>query len=743
MKYPDVNLKTAAELGVNEEEFKMIEDYMGRKPNFTELSIYSVMWSEHASYKNSIRWLKTLPREGGRLLTGAGEENAGLVDIGNNLACAFKIESHNHPCAVEPYQGAATGVGGINRDIFTMGARPIAQLNSLRFGNLKKDSTKWMLEGVVKGIGDYGNSFGVPVVGGEVFFDESYNTNPLVNAMSVGIMKKGRMVSAIAEGAGNPVFIVGSSTGKDGIHGATFASADITEDSAEDIPSIQVGDPFQEKLLLEATLELIETGVVVGMQDMGAAGIICSTSEMSEKGKSGMRIDLDKVPLRQKNMEAWEILLSESQERMLVVVKKGKEAEAQKVFDKWDINCVQIGEVIDEDKLYFSYKGLEVAEVPASTLVLGGGAPVYEREYKEPDYIKKHKKFRIEAIEEPKDYRQVAEFMLSQPNIASKRWVTEQYDSMVRTNNMSTNKPSDAGVVNIKNTNTALSLSVDCNSRYVKADPKTGTMIAVAESARNVACSGAKPTAITNCLNFGSPYNPEAYWQFVMAIEGMGEACKAFKTPVTGGNVSFYNQSSIKGKTVPVFPTPTIGMLGIIEDKSYHTGLSFKRKGDMIFLLGRSKNDISSSEYLYNYHGVKHSPAPWFDLNFELKLNNILQLLAQKQLVESMHDISDGGLFVTLAESAFEHNLGFDITSDAEVRKDAYLFGEAQGRVVVSVDPDKEEEFIDLMLDNDFPFSTLGHVTKGDMRVDDVSIGYVKDMKNLYMTALEEKIKEK
>ncbi|HKK68492.1 MAG TPA: phosphoribosylformylglycinamidine synthase subunit PurL, partial [Bacteroidales bacterium] len=586
MKYPEVNLKTAADLGVNEEEFKMIEDYMGRKPNFTELSIYSVMWSEHASYKNSIRWLKTLPREGGKLLTGAGEENAGLVDIGSNLACAFKIESHNHPCAVEPYQGAATGVGGINRDIFTMGARPIAQLNSLRFGNLKKDSTKWMLEGVVKGIGDYGNSFGVPVVGGEVFFDESYNTNPLVNAMSVGIMKKGGMVSAIAKGAGNPVFIVGSSTGKDGIHGATFASADITEDSADDIPSIQVGDPFQEKLLLEATLELIETGVVVGMQDMGAAGIICSTSEMSEKGESGMRIDLDKVPLRQKNMEAWEILLSESQERMLVVVEKGREAEAQKVFDKWDINCVQIGEVIDEDKLYFSYKGKQVAEVPASTLVLGGGAPVYEREYKEPAYIKKHRKFKIEDVAEPQDYKAVAEFLLSQPNIASKRWVTEQYDSMVRTNNMSTNKPSDAGVVNIKNTNTALSLSVDCNSRYVKADPKTGTMIAVAESARNVACSGAKPTAITNCLNFGSPYNPEAYWQFVMAIEGMGEACKAFNTPVTGGNVSFYNQTSIKGKTEPVFPTPTIGMLGMMEDKSFHTGLSFKRKGDMIFLLG-------------------------------------------------------------------------------------------------------------------------------------------------------------
>ncbi|MDY0159933.1 MAG: phosphoribosylformylglycinamidine synthase subunit PurL, partial [Bacteroidales bacterium] len=382
-----VTLETAKTLGLNEEEFELIQKYMGRIPNFTELSIYSVMWSEHASYKNSITWLKTLPREGGCLLTGAGDENAGLVDIGNNLACAFKIESHNHPCAVEPYQGAATGVGGINRDIFTMGARPIAQLNSLRFGDIKNPRTQWLLKGVVKGIGDYGNSFGVPVLGGEVFFDNSFTTNPLVNAMSVGIMEKGKMISAIAKGKGNPVYIVGSSTGKDGIHGATFASADITEDSADDIPSIQVGDPFQEKLLLEASLELMDTGAVVGMQDMGAAGIICSTSEMSEKGNSGMIIDLSKVPLRQQNMEAWEILLSESQERMLVVVEKGKEKIVEKVFDKWDLNCKQIGEVIDEDMLYFHYKGKLVAQVKASTLVLGGGAPVYEREYIAPQYF--------------------------------------------------------------------------------------------------------------------------------------------------------------------------------------------------------------------------------------------------------------------------------------------------------------------------------------------------------------------
>ncbi|MDD2199675.1 MAG: phosphoribosylformylglycinamidine synthase subunit PurL [Bacteroidales bacterium] len=732
-----VTLETAKTLGLNEEEFELIQKYMGRIPNFTELSIYSVMWSEHASYKNSITWLKTLPREGGCLLTGAGDENAGLVDIGNNLACAFKIESHNHPCAVEPYQGAATGVGGINRDIFTMGARPIAQLNSLRFGDIKNPRTQWLLKGVVKGIGDYGNSFGVPVLGGEVFFDNSFTTNPLVNAMSVGIMEKGKMISAIAKGKGNPVYIVGSSTGKDGIHGATFASADITEDSADDIPSIQVGDPFQEKLLLEASLELMDTGAVVGMQDMGAAGIICSTSEMSEKGNSGMIIDLSKVPLRQQNMEAWEILLSESQERMLVVVEKGKEKIVEKVFDKWDLNCKQIGEVIDEDMLYFHYKGKLVAQVKASTLVLGGGAPVYEREYIAPQYFNEIKTVNPNDIEEPENLKDVADFIIQHPNIASKKWVYEQYDTMVRTNNITTNKPSDAGVINVKGTNTALAVTTDCNSRYVKANPEIGAMIAVAEAARNVACTGARPLAITNCLNFGSPYNPEAYWQFVMAIKGMGAACRKFDTPVTGGNVSFYNQTTINNITGPVFPTPTIGMLGIIEDKSLHTGLCFCKKGDLIFHIGKVRNDINSSEYLYSYHGIKNSPPPYFDLDEAYNLNNLLLQLSGANLIRSLHDVSDGGLYVTLVESAIPKNLGFDITTAAEVRKDVFLFGEAQNRVIASVSPDKEQDFIDMMIENDFPFSLLGHVTKGEIRIDDISFGFIRDIKEKYETALE------
>lgn len=731
-----VTPEVAKSLGVTAEELEMIKDYLGRTPNFTELSIYSVMWSEHASYKNSIKWLKTLPREGGCLLTGAGDENAGLVDIGNNLACAFKIESHNHPSAVEPYQGAATGVGGINRDIFTMGARPIAQLNSLRFGNIDSERTKWLLRGVVKGIGDYGNAFGVPVLGGEVYFDESYNTNPLINAMSVGIMEKGKMISAISYGEGNPVYIVGSSTGKDGIHGATFASADLTEESADDIPSIQVGDPFQEKLLLEATLELGETDAIVGMQDMGAAGIICSTSEMSAKGKSGMKIDLSLVPLRQNNMEAWEILLSESQERMLVVIKKGQEKIVEDIFEKWDLHCARIGEVINEDKLYFYFKNELVAEVPADSLVLGGGAPVYDREYKEPAYFAESKKFDPNDVPENVNLREVADFLTRHPNIASKRWIYEQYDSMVRTVNMTTNRFADAGIINIKGTNTALAVTTDCNSRYVKADPEIGTMIAVAEAARNVSCAGAKPLAITNCLNFGSPMNPEAFWQFVNAIKGMGAACRAFGTPVTGGNVSFYNQTTIGGKTEPVSPTPTIGMLGLIKEKMYQTSLAFDNKGDMIYMIGKCSNDIASSEYLYSYHKVKNSPAPEFDLDFEVKLVNLLQELAAKSYANSMHDVSDGGLYITLLESAMPKNLGFDITTPAEVRTDAFLFGEAQGRVVVSVPIEKEPEFIDFMLEKDFPFYTLGHVTKGELRIDDISFGFVSDEKDKYDNAI-------
>lgn len=731
-------LEQAKQLGLLPEEFEKIKGILGRTPNFNELSVYAVMWSEHCSYKNSIRWLKTLPRKGGRLLVEAGEENAGLVDIGDGLACAFKIESHNHPSALEPYQGAATGVGGIHRDIFTMGARPVAALNSLRFGSITSDKTKHLLKGVVKGIGDYGNSFGVPTVAGEVYFEDCYEHNPLVNAMSVGIAKVGRTVSAISEGVGNPVYIVGSTTGKDGIHGAAFASKDITEDSVNDLPAVQVGDPFQEKLLLEATLELIETtDAIVGMQDMGAAGITCSTCEMSAKGKHGMKIWLDKVPTRQENMKPWEILLSESQERMLIVVKKGKEKEVEQIFDKWDIHCQIIGEVTNTEWIeYYMFDEL-VAHVPAESLVLGGGAPVYERDYSEPAYIAKLNTFDDKTITQPDNFKAVAKFLIQQTNIASKKWIYEQYDSMVQVRNMVTNAPADAALIRVKGTDKALSVTVDCNGRYVYANPFVGAQIAVAEAARNVVCSGGIPLAITNNLNFGNPYNPEVYWQFVMAVKGMGEACKKFDTPVTGGNVSFYNQSSDGENVYPVYPTPTIGMLGLVEDVSKRMTLNFKNEGDAIYLLGTSRNDINSSEYLVRYHKVKQSPAPYFNLEEEYHLQQVLQEVIQQQLVVSAHDVSDGGLFVSLAESAFPNNLGFSIKTNKEIRKDAYLFGESQSRVIVSVSPSEQKAFEQFLQQNNLPFENIGTVTKENFVVDGEDFGNVAEYKNSYNTALE------
>jgi phosphoribosylformylglycinamidine synthase len=726
-------VETAKDMGLRPEEYERIIEILGRVPNFTELSIFSVMWSEHCSYKNSITWLKTLPKDGPRMLAKAGEENAGLVDLGDGIGCAFKIESHNHPSALEPYQGAATGVGGINRDIFTMGARPIAQLNSLRFGDLKLDKTKWLVKGVVKGISHYGNAFGIPTVGGELFFDECYNINPLVNAFSAGIVKAGETVSATSYGVGNPVYIVGSATGKDGIHGAAFASKNITEDSVNDLPAVQVGDPFQEKLLLEATLEVIKTGAVVGMQDMGAAGIICSNSEMSAKGEHGMRIDLDKVPTRQANMKPFEILLSESQERMLIVVHKGREKEVEAVFDKWDLNCAIIGEVTDTKRLHYYMGGHLVADVPADDLVLGGGAPVYKREYKEPAYFAENQKFKIEDVAQPADLKAVADHLVSHPNIASKRWVTNQYDSMVGVQTMTTNRPCDAAVVAVKDTNKAIVITVDCNSRYVYADPQKGTAIAVAEAARNITCAGGEPVAITNCLNFGNPYVPEVYWQFVGAIKGMGEACTKFETPVTGGNVSFYNQSTDDG---PVFPTPTIGMLGVMDDISNIMTADFKNEGDLIYLLGESVNDIASSQYLASYHKILAAPAPYFDIDKEYDMHQVLKQLISQKLILSAHDVADGGLYVTLLESAMPNGLGFTIESDDSIRKDAFLFGEAQGRVVVSVTPEGQEAFIELLSTSEIDFTFLGTVNGGELIIDEESFGTTATAKNVFDNVL-------
>lgn len=729
----ETTVETAKQLGLLPEEFELIKQILGRTPNFNEVAAYSVMWSEHCSYKNSIKWLKTLPREGSKLLVKAGEENAGLADIGDGYGVVFKIESHNHPSAIEPFQGAATGVGGIHRDIFTMGARPIAALNSLRFGNIKEAKTQHLLKGVVSGIGHYGNCFGVPTVGGEVYFEDCYHTNPLVNAMSVGIVKVGETVSATAEGIGNPVFIVGSATGKDGIGGASFASADITEDSAQDLPAVQVGDPFQEKKLLEACLEVIPTGALVGMQDMGAAGIICSTAETSAKGGVGMIIHLDKVPMRQQNMKAWELLLSESQERMLMVVHKGREKEVLDIFEKWDLPCSEIGEVTGDGLLKFYMHGELEAELPAESLVLGGGAPVYNRTYERPAYFDKIEAFDAASVPVPADLKKVAEAIAVIPNIASKKWIYTQYDSMVGTGNSSTNQPSDASVVLVKETGKALAITTDCNSRYVYADPYKGAMIAVSEAARNIVCSGGVPLGVTNCLNFGNPYDPQVYYQFVHAIKGMGEACKKFDAPVTGGNVSFYNQHP-EGA---VYPTPTIGMVGVLNSVEDKMTLGFKQEGDLVYLVGQSRNDIHSSEYLHKYVGVEFSPAPHFDLDEEHVFQQIiLQLISSKQ-VNSVHDVSEGGLFITLLESGFVGSLGFEVAQqNKEIRADAYWFGEAQSRAVVSVSKEKQASFEQHLSSAGIALELLGSAKGEDILINGESWGSLEQWKTAYDEAI-------
>ncbi len=732
----EITAQTAEQLRITAEEFELIKERLGRTPNFNELCAFSGMWSEHCSYKNSIKWLKTLPRDGKKMLVKAGEENAGLMDIGDGYGVVFKIESHNHPSAIEPFQGAATGVGGINRDIFTMGARPIASLNSLRFGNLKEAKTQHLLAGIVHGIGHYGNCFGVPTVGGEIYFEDCYHTNPLVNAMSVGILKNGETVSATSgKTKGNPVFFVGSATGKDGIGGASFASADITADSAEDLPAVQVGDPFQEKKLLEACLEVIKTGAVVGMQDMGAAGIICSTSEMSAKGEAGMRIDLDKVPTRQKNMKAWELLLSESQERMLLVAEKGKEHLILEVFEKWDLPCSEIGEVTEDGILNFYMNGTLEASLPAYELVLGGGAPQYDRPTAVPAYFEKIEAFDMDSIAVPDQLLPVAQQLIKLPNIASKRWVYTQYDSMVGTGNVSTNSPSDAAIVLAKPTNKALALTTDCNSRYVFADPYKGAMIAVAEAARNIVCSGGKPLGITNCLNFGNPYDPEVYYQFVEAIKGMGAACRRFDTPVTGGNVSFYNQ----GPDGPVYPTPTIGMVGVLESVNDKMTMDFKQEDDEIYLVGISRNDIGSSEYLHKLKGIEFSPAPYFEIEEECEVQREIRKMIDKKLIHSAHDVSEGGLFVTLMESCFNRNLGMNVVqSQKEIRSDAFWFGESQSRVVVTVSKENRNDFILLLEKLETVVTYLGTVTSGTIVVNSEDWGAVSDWKNAYDNAIAE-----
>ncbi len=722
---PNVTLDLALEHGLTEEEYGWIVEKLGRTPTFVELGIYSVMWSEHCSYKNSIALLKTLPREGAQLLVEAGEENAGLVDIGDGLAVAFKIESHNHPSAVEPYQGAATGVGGIQRDIFTMGARPIASLNSLRFGSLDSPRVRYLFDGVVRGIGDYGNSFGVPTVAGEVYFDASYEGNPLVNAMSVGIVRVGETASAVATGLGNPVYIVGSATGRDGIHGATFASEEISEASEARRPSVQVGDPFTEKLLLEASLEAIATGAVVGIQDMGAAGITCSSSEMSAKGEAGMSLHLDRVPAREAGMTPYELMLSESQERMLLVVEQGREAEIEAVFEKWDLHAAQIGEVTDDGRVKVFWHGDLVADVPAEHLVLGGDAPVYHRETQRPVYLDDAHAFDPSTVPDvtPSDAGEVLKTLLGAPNIASKRWVFEQYDTTVRTNTVQGPGTADAAVVRIKGTNKGLALKTDCNGRYVYLNPRRGGQIAVAEAARNVVSASGRPLAITNCLNFGNPYKPEVYWQFTEAVGGVGDACRALGTPVTGGNVSFYNENPDGA----VFPTPTIGMLGLVEDVERDTTASAFRAagdgaGDVVFLLSpdgwQFKDEIGGTEYLASVRGRTTGDAPHLDLEEEAAVQGAMLDLIRSGLVKSAHDVSDGGLAVCLAECALD-GLGAEteLSGTEGLRLDAVLFGEAQSRIVFTARFDDGEMVQDALVGTGARAVPIGRVGGDRLRI--------------------------
>ncbi len=730
---PEITPELIAEHGISEAEYQRILKILGRAPTHVELGIFSVMWSEHASYKNSIRLIKTLPRDGEAMLAKAGDENAGVVDIGDGLAICFKIESHNHPSALEPYHGAATGVGGILRDIFTMGARPIAALNSLRFGDPSNPQVRHLMREVVHGIADYGNCFGVPTVGGEVFFDATYEGNPLVNAMAVGILKHGQIAKSAAQGVGNLVVYVGAKTGRDGIHGATFASVDLTEESAQMRTAVQVGDPFYEKLLLEATLEVIHAGLVVGIQDMGAAGLTCSSSEMAGKGGVGIELDIEQVPRRESGITPYEVMLSESQERMLLIVEPGNFDAIQQVFHKWDLDAAVIGRVTADKLLRVRQDGEVLAEIPAETLILGGSAPVYTRETKVPDYVATAHAFDPDSLPEPEDYPSVLKKLLSEPNIASKRAIFCQYDHMVQIKTM-VEPGSDAAVIGIKGSDKAIALATDCNARHCYLDPYEGALGAVAEAARNVACSGAKPVAITNCLNFGNPYNPEVYWAFSEAVRGIGDACRALGTPVTGGNVSFYNQSPAGA----IWPTPVIGMLGVLEDRRQALSQHFKREGDLIAVLGGHCGEIGGSQYLQTQFGLVAGKPPRVDLEREKALLGLILSLNRGGLVSSAHDVSEGGLLVALAEGCFapQRTFGALVSFELKHRADREYFGEAAGRIVISFPPENLAGIEKLAAAAEIDFLLLGRVDAGQFSVNNHPVLPAAELRQLYERGL-------
>ncbi|MCI0454027.1 MAG: phosphoribosylformylglycinamidine synthase subunit PurL [Candidatus Dadabacteria bacterium] len=705
------NLKFALNHGLKEDEYKKIVETIGREPNHTEIGIFSAMWSEHCSYKSSKIHLKKLPTKGERVVQGPGE-NAGIVDIGDDIFVAFKMESHNHPSFIEPYQGAATGVGGILRDIFTMGARPIALLDSLRFGDPKLPKTKYLVEGVVSGIAGYGNCIGIPTVGGEVYFEECYNGNPLVNVFALGVTKRNEVFRGLASGAGNPVIYVGSKTGRDGIHGAVMASETFTNEAEGKRPAVQVGDPFTEKLLLEACLELFKTGGVVGIQDMGAAGLTSSSVEMAGRGGTGITLHIDKVPRRETGMTPYEAMLSESQERMLLVVKKGREEIAERIFRKWALDFAVIGEVTNSHKIKVAENGKIVVDLPIKPIT--EEAPVYRRPYRKPAYLGKVNKLNLTNIPMPSDFNPALLMLLSSPNLSNKKWIYEQYDHMVRTNTIVA-PGSDSAVIRIKGTEKALALTTNCNSRYCYLDPYMGSMIAVAESARNLACSGAKPLAITDCLNFGNPEKPEIMWQFKRSVEGMADAARQIGTPIVSGNVSFYNETENKA----IYPTPTVAMVGLIENQKKHVTQWFKKEGDIVVLLGENKEELGGSEYLKLIHGLVSGPLPEVDIMDEIGLINTLIEGSELGILNSAHDLSEGGLAVSIAESCFtlRGQIGVKIKSlYGKIKEDSLLFGESQSRVIVTLDTKNIRVLENITSKYGVPMEVIGEV-KGDSLV--------------------------
>lgn len=702
------NLEIALSHGLKEDEYKRIVEELGRAPNITEIGIFAAMWSEHCSYKSSKAHLKKLPTRGERVIQGPGE-NAGIVDIGDDICVAFKMESHNHPSFIEPFQGAATGVGGILRDIFTMGARPIALLDSLRFGDPRLPKTRYLVEGVVSGIAGYGNCIGIPTVGGEVYFDKCYNTNPIVNVFALGVTRRGEIFKGHAKGVGNPVIYVGSKTGRDGIHGAVMASETFTKEAEEKRPAVQVGDPFTEKLLLEACLELFKTGAVVGIQDMGAAGLTSSSVEMAGRGGTGINLNIDKVPRREIGMTPYEVMLSESQERMLIVIQKGKEEVAERIFKKWALDFAVIGEVTDSGRLEVLEDGEIAVDLPI--FPIGKEAPVYRRPYRKPNYIRNVNNLKLSSIQVPNDLGEVLLKLLSSPNLSSKRCIYEQYDHMVRTNTI-VPPGSDAAVIRIKGTDKSVAITSNCNSRYCYLDPYVGAEIAVAESARNLACSGAIPLAITDCLNFGSPEKPEIMWQFKESIEGISDAARRLGTPVVSGNVSFYNET--EGRAI--YPTPTVTMVGLIENTRNHITQWFKKEGDVLAVLGETKEELGGTEYLNLVHGLTSGFPP--QINPEIESNLIMTLLEASEIgiLHSAHDLSEGGLAVAIAESCFtpRGQVGVKIGSlYGKIRDDALLFGESQSRAIVSLDKENVYILENIALKHGVPMQVIGKV-EGD-----------------------------